>query len=256
MEKKALYPFFVTLGLLGLTSLGLALTPPLRSQTETGIRLQLPEQLTGRQGYDLWFCQSAQCGRQIGLLPRLPPPRKCPYCESEMGRMSVGELRLLPSDTQIYRRQYGTDKDSVTVQIAVSGVEQKSIHRPQQCIEAQGFTILRSYPVEVPLPGRDPLRIMMLETQAGKTAKDGSTFIISQAYAYWFVAKDKETPYHLQRLQWMTIDRIFRGTVPRWAYIGIALHRIPGSDQHVELARRVVQELYPCLQKGPAGIDS
>jgi hypothetical protein len=65
--------------------------------------------------------------------------------------LTLGERQALPPDTVILRKEYvGPGGDSTTVSVVLSGKEQKSIHRPQQCLPGQGYVIESSRTVSVP----------------------------------------------------------------------------------------------------------
>jgi hypothetical protein len=77
------------------------------------------------------------------------------------------------------------------------------------CLVGQGNEILDSKVVEVPLEGRAPLKVMDLEILRKIRTRDGRLVTYPSYYAYWFVGKGRETPYHIQRMIWMAVDRIY-----------------------------------------------
>lgn len=247
MQKINIHPFFIVLTLLAVTAVLLACSPKNRLNDFSAISMALPEQVGQWQGYSVVFCQNAQCGRPYMLQPD-GALTTCPNCGSDTDLMSVGEHRLLPSDTEIARKRYLDPAGNVMmVQIALSGIEQKSIHRPQQCLEAQGLRILNNYTVSVPIKNRDPLQIMMLNTQSSRAPADHPESGAG-TYAYWFLTDGKETPYHLRRLLWMAIDRIVHSRVDRWAYVGVSAARNPANQDHVQVVTQFLAQLYPLLK--------
>ena len=68
-------------------------------------------------------------------------------------------------------------------------------------------------------------------------------------YAYWFVGKDRETPFHLERMFWMAWDRIIHNVAHRWAYIAVAGDRSLSNDDHVEQVRGFIHDIYPYLTR-------
>ncbi|TFH14268.1 MAG: exosortase-associated EpsI family protein [Lentisphaerales bacterium] len=214
-----------------------ALQPGIRQADELGVLLRLPDILGEYSGDDLLYCQDEQClhaftARQTGGADA------CPDCGGPLFPISLAESVVLPPDTTIVKKLY-TDQaeNQFLVTIVVGGAHQKSIHRPQQCLPAQGYTIQGSRVLDVPLEGRPPLKVMLLDLHrsgAGHTS-----------YAYWFVGIGRETYSHLYRLWWMAVDRTFFNVMQRWAYVAVATDC--GTDPHKDIERlvRCIGELYP-----------
>jgi hypothetical protein len=74
---------------------------------------------------------------------------------------------------------------------------------------------------------------------------DGQTLEYASYYAYWFVGKGRETPYHLQRMIWMATDRIFHNVSHRWAYIAISGGRQTDSEDYQKEMVAFIHDLYP-----------
>src|SRR5213592_2159864 len=66
---------------------------------------------------------------------------------------SKGERDILGPDTQFARKVYKKGTDEIFVSIVVSGPDMNtSIHRPERCLPAQGWTVADSRAVSVVLP--------------------------------------------------------------------------------------------------------
>ena len=122
-----------------------------------------------------------------------------------------------------------------------SGEDQRSIHRPQQCLPAQGFAIDRAHREKAPLAGRAPLDLMVIEAHAS----GGANRI---GFAYWFAGRDRETASHWRRLAWMASDRLLHNRASRWAYVSItAMHPFDQPAARQELFD-FLRDLYPAIR--------
>jgi hypothetical protein len=132
---------------------------------------------------------------------------------------SEGELAVLPKDTEIVRKEYANGVgDRIMASIVLSGGAKQSIHRPEVCLPAQGWSVLSAETLAVdPLIGR-PFRVMDLrltrEVQVGPEDRRN----LEAHYFYWFIGKDMITPLHYIRLFHNSWDRAFRRVNHRWAY--------------------------------------
>jgi hypothetical protein len=245
METKALKPYFVVIGLMALTALALALTVDVRITDEAGIRVYLPDRVGSWQGEEMRFCQNPACDKSFRL-NALRDTNVCPACGGKLDSMTYGERSLLPSDTVILKKYYTNSAGrDVFASVVLSGKERVSIHRPQVCLVGQGSEIARSSVVAVPLEGRNPLDVMALEMLRRGRDSNGQAFERATYFAYWFVGKNRETPYHIQRMIWMATDRIFHNVSHRWAYIAVTGNRDKTSDAYREEIQAFVHDLYP-----------
>lgn len=245
METKALKPYFVVIGLLLLTSLALAFTVDVKTSDEAGVRLDLPDRVGQWIGQDMRFCQNPGCLREYRI-GELDGATKCPACGAPLDTMTRSERDLLPPDTEIVKKDYRLPSGAgIYVTIVLSGRERASIHRPQVCLVGQGYEIVKSTVVPVSMEGRNPLDLMSLEMiRRGRTA-DGRSVEIPAYFAYWFVGKGRETPYHVQRMIWMASDRILHNVSHRWAYIAVSGYREPDSESYREQLQAFVKDFYP-----------
>lgn len=220
--------------------------PDVNNTMQSGIKMKLPDQIANYKGSRILFCQNELCAKSFNESD-IKEPGVCPACGHKLDTMSIAEKHLLPADTTIVRKKYTSPTlPAITVAIVLSGAEQKSIHRPQQCLPSQGMTIEKHTVVSVPIADRNPLKIMVLSlrNQKYKTIQHSS----KSYYAYWFVGKNRETPYHLQRLFWMSYDRIFHNTSHRWAYVSVFTSRHPENNKDLARLKKFVSELYPLIQ--------
>ena len=173
--------------------------------------------------------------------------------------LSDAEKQVLPADTAGIRRRYRrADGGEVTCSVVLAGRDVTSIHRPELCLPGQGWNIQREHAETIRTPAVEggELKVMRMDavhtvTTAASARPAGVIFI------YWFVGKDRITPYHWQRIFWTTQDRVLRNCNHRWAYILIAASVRP--EQTAEAQERAqadtmrllgsfVAQLYPQLR--------
>lgn len=243
-QKRAL----VIVGLLAAVTLLLALQKAPETSEKVGVRLALPETVGSYHGKTSLFCQNQLCERSLAPIDD-NGDKLCPLCSSPLGAMSIAEKNLLPSDTIIVKRHYMNDLgEEVFAMIVATGKERKSIHRPETCLPAQGYSIEDSHTIPVSIPGRNPLQIMLLDLRTSQATPSGTGFDHYSAYAYWFVSPNSETPHHFERMLQMSVDRAFGGMNYRWAYISVATSRRDSSDDYRLRISRFIADLYPLIK--------
>src|SRR5712671_5802088 len=79
-------------------------------------------------------------------------------------KISERELQMLAGDTEFARKVYTDAAGNVIfVSIVLSGADlDNSIHRPERCLPAQGWTIADTRSLEVPLDGGKKLQVTRL----------------------------------------------------------------------------------------------
>jgi hypothetical protein len=249
METTSLRPYLNIIVALVVTAFLLAFTVDVSVSNVAGVKTELPDKVGEWKGDEIRFCQNPACLEEF-YLSELVDRNVCPECGGELAGMSKVEADILPDDTIIVKKKYThPDGQSVFVSLVMSGKERSSIHRPQLCLAGQGNEITQSKVFDVPMEGRDDLGVMMLDmTTTVPGGSDGKPMVFPRYYAYWFVGRDRETPYHLERMFWMAFDRVFRNVAHRWSYISVAGVRgsVNSEDRaHVEQAREFIYEFYP-----------
>ncbi|TAN38265.1 MAG: exosortase-associated EpsI family protein [Verrucomicrobia bacterium] len=252
-------PFLTVIVLLALAALALTFTVDVNIADQAGIRMVLPAQLGAWQGTELRFCHNAACLKEF-TVDQLTEPDKCPVCGAELHTMSLAEYEGLPKDTQFLKGRYTNAVGAeVFASLVLSGRERESIHRPERCLVGQGNSINKSYVLDVPLTGREPLGVMVLETSRPLDIHSGKRELPGY-YAYWFAGQGRETPLHWERMFWLGWDRIIHSVSHKWAYIAIAGRR-DAAAQFQEQIKSFVKQLYPELSLNgqappPAGTGS
>jgi EpsI family protein len=231
--------------MMAVTLIVIAFDRPPAADVSLPVSLPLPDSVGASKGVVPMFCQNPDCLADV--TDRVTGDGRCPKCGAEVGRISPGERSILPPDTVIDRKRYTGPAGAHTVTVVVSGAEQKSIHRPQQCLPAQGFTITSRGVISVERAGNPPLRLTRLQVR--HAASPGGR---GAAYAYWFTDGVAETPFHLSRLAKMAADRILRKRAPRWAYVAVSTDVVSSTDDADSRIVRFVGELYPSIAGAPS----
>ncbi len=220
----------------------LAWLPAPRYDDRVGLRERLPDRVGDYAGVDILYCLNEQCAGRAYRATELGSARACKVCGGALANESPAEKALLPADTVILRKEYVAGEGRFVVTVVMTGGERQSIHRPQVCLVSQGQQIVREREVAVPLPGRMPLALQVLDLKPAREDDDGA-----QAYAYWFVTHGRETPSHFTRLFWMAWDNLVRNVRRRWAYVAISTGRDDASDAHIARLQAFLADLHPLL---------
>ena len=247
MSKSTYTAYAALLLMLGGSVLALAFAVEVRVSDQTGIRLDLPDQVGPWRGREILYCVQEEC-RGTFFPDALADPATCPDCGEPLGGISYAEYQQLPRDTVIRKSVYTNPGGSVIyASYVLSGKERSSIHRPQVCLTSVGQEIIKSATTRIPMEQHDPLDVMVLDLVRRFQAPDDSRHIVNSYYAYWFAAKHHETPHHLMRMFWMASDKVLRSTAHPWAYISVSGDRNPASDRHVEEVRDFIRDFYPLI---------
>lgn len=217
---------------------------------EPTIRPELPSSVGTWTGSDMLFCQNEPCMAGFPV-DRLGKSTACPKCGGTLDRISLDEKRILPPDTVILKKLYRDDEGAeVFATVVVTGDQRASIHRPQWCLPAQGYSIDASRVLRVPLRQREVLEVMLLDVSGPH--ESGRRTERPSAYAYWFIGRGQTTPHHATRLLRSTLDNIIHGVNQRWASISVATNRSSEADRYVERLQRFIAGFYPLIDTSRA----
>ncbi|HEY1769440.1 MAG TPA: EpsI family protein [Chthoniobacterales bacterium] len=168
------------------------------------------------------------------------------------------EREVLAPDTQFVRKTY-TDLqgDQIYVSIVLSGDDMtNSIHRPERCLPAQGWSLQSSSRRNVALgDGRD-LAVTELRDARIVQQKGANAGMLHGMDYYWFVGYHDMTPSHLERTGIDLRDRILHGYNQRWAYVTVASIVTKGwaeqgrSEAETEaMTEKFIRQLAPELKR-------
>src|SRR5256714_11639453 len=170
--------------------------------------------------------------------------------------ISAGEKESLGPDTQFVRKLYTNARgDQIFVSIVLSGPDMAtSIHRPERCLPAQGWTVTDTRTAEISF-GKEDLRVTRLHNVRNFHSGSAAPVSVYSLDYYWFVGHNTQTPSHLQRT-WIDIrDRILKGENQQWAYVMVVstitkgLQRFGRSETETdEMIKNFIRELIPQVQ--------
>ena len=250
MQSRPFTPYLVLIGLMVITALALAFTVDVTLNDTAGILMDLPSAMDGGwSGNELRYSHDPEAPREQYRASELEIPDMDPISGDKLFTMSLAEYDALPHDTRFVKSIYTNEaSDQVFVSIVLSGKERSSIHRPQRCLVGQGNTIEKTKYFKIPLEGRDPLKVCILETIKNYKDAEGNSQAYRGYYAYWFVGQQRETPSHYERMFWLAWDRVVHSVAHKWAYIAISGTREEDvTDAYKEEIEAFVQKLYPHL---------
>ena len=168
------------------------------------------------------------------------------------------ERDVLAKDTQFARKNYvDLAGDTISVSIVLSGEDMtNSIHRPERCLPAQGWSVQSSEKRRVPLNNGSTLELTKLRDYHVMDPRDKSRSLLYNLNYYWFVGYHEMTASHLTRTEMDLRDRLLHGYNQRWAYVTVAANVTEGwkrpertEEQTAEMVEKFIEELAPLLQR-------
>ena len=111
--------------------------------------------------------------------------------------------------------------DQIYASVVMSGPDMNtSIHRPERCLPAQGWTIADSRTATLPTTNGS-LKVTRLHNIRAMRGDRGEQVTINSINYYWFVGHSDTTASHFQRT-WIDIrDRLLNGRNQQWAYVTV-----------------------------------
>ncbi len=163
------------------------------------------------------FSPEVTGGKEAGIVMSLP--MSLPGFTAEKGGPEAIEKKLLPDDTEFAKATYTSKKGDIAyASIVLSGAQRNSIHRPEVCLQGQGWTLMGSRDLPIEMPDGRTLTVKDLYIEKPITLHNGTKRDLRAHYLYWFVGTDVSTPSHGERL-WLTLwDNVTRNINHRWAY--------------------------------------
>ena len=151
-------------------------------------------------------------------------------------RATLGEA----SGTRFARKTYrNLDGYEIMVSIVLSGRDMStSIHRPERCLQAQGWTLQEGEQYAMSLPQRGTFPLMQLRSTRLMNAEESAVTRELQTF-YWFVGEEDICAGHWSRWAIDNRDRLFRGVSQRWAFILVSAGvPIPQDPKNTDAARK------------------
>lgn len=172
------------------------------------------------------------------------------------------EREVLAPDTRFARKTYtNLEGDQVYVSIVLSGDDMtNSIHRPERCLPAQGWSLQSSERKTVTMADGKQLAVTQLRDARMLSKGEGQPEgMLHGLNYYWFVGYHNMTPSHLERTGLDLRDRILHGYNQRWAYVTIASVITQGwarnghsPEETAKMTEDFIRKLVPELKK-PSG---
>lgn len=220
----------VVLALAGATAAACLWQSPDASRSEAGINMNLPASVNGFTGIDQ--------------------------------KVSESELAILPEDTEFAKKLYSNaGGDKINCQIVLAGGEKRSIHRPEVCLPAQGWSVKTGEVIPITLADGRRLDVMLLNIVRKVSLPDGQSRELTSLFLYWFVGKDTTTPHHLVRVLKTNVDMLLHNTNHRWAYVIISAPVLEGitpqgknAEQTLAMLKNFIAGLAPEIMKSAAPV--
>ena len=134
------------------------------------------------------------------------------------------EISILGKETEFARKNYTNGRgDELQATIVLAGHDMDtSIHRPERCLVAQGWSLAESPVVKIDVPGRGVLDTTRLKVVKLVETTDKKQFPYTNLNYYWFTGCTDSTASHLARTRTDITDRLLHGYNQRWAYFTVA----------------------------------
>jgi EpsI family protein len=169
------------------------------------------------------------------------------------------EREVLAPDTRFARKTYTSlSGEKIFVSIVLSGDDMtNSIHRPERCLPAQGWSLQSSARRELPIEGGKELAVTKLrDVRMVEQKKGGPAAMLHGLDYYWFIGYHEMTPSHLERTGMDLRDRILHGYNQRWAYVTVASIVMEGwarngrsEEATAEMTENFIKDLVPKLKQ-------
>jgi hypothetical protein len=185
-------------------------------------------------------------------------PSDVPGFQSVAVPISEVVTNMLPFDTSFGQRRYRADDGFYTlVNVVLMGSSRASIHKPQVCLTAQGWTINDELShedrVHLDRPVPYDLPLMHLIASGQVTTADGQKRPAQGIYLYWFVDANRLTASHAQRMLWSAHDVVTTGVLDRWAYVSLFSVCSAGQEAATfERMKKLIAAAVPDFQLVPA----
>jgi EpsI family protein len=161
------------------------------------------------------------------------------------------ERQVLGRDTEFARKLYTQQSAGLFVSIVLSGQDvNTSLHRPQRCLPAQGWTPIADTTETIPCNNGTSIQATRLLNESTSTAANHARYSV---YYYWFVGCTQvvASPEQRSMIDWR--DRLIHGYNQRWAYITVAANlrdNSPETQAGADAAiKSFVAELFPKIWK-------
>ena len=194
-----------------------------------------------------------QAGVKIGPVPifdqsnrlvssfSVPLPQNIPGVLSSNLPIDTTVLNTLPPDTTYGRGVYiWTNGYWALLNVVLMGRDRYSIHQPQWCLVAQGWTIEKTETVSIPMERPAPYVLMANKLSLARQAvttngipihdREGRPTYEEALYVYWFLTDRKITPDEESRVWSRAKTMLTQKEIERWAYVSYFETCLPGQE--------------------------
>lgn len=197
------------------------------------------------------FLPKTEVSSDTGVVLNLPEVIG-PYSSYVTG-MSEKEKEWLPETTSSIKRMYYYSgeqvysKSRIDFSIVLSGGDERSLHRPAVCLDAQGWIILQKSERRLLHAGRE-----LLVTDLSLTRNDDGETVRAHYYYFW-VGRGINTPRYSD-MKWLNLwDNFTKNKNHRWAYPGIMVtvdetQELPHKESW-QRASYILKEALPYFHK-------
>ena len=171
--------------------------------------------------------------------------------------VTAREREVLAKDTEFARKIYTSPAgDQIYVSIVLSGEDMtNSIHRPERCLPAQGWSLQTTEKRAIPVGDDDTLELTRLRNVRAIEQPNGTRPLLHNLNYYWFIGYKDMTASHVERTGIDLRDRILHGYGQRWAYVTVAANITKGwmrpertEEEATAIVEKFIAELAPKLQ--------
>lgn len=231
--------------LMAAAALWIRFAPPAQPAEAPRLNVRLPAALGDFACSLVLHCQNENC-RMAFPVKAETDMTTCTACGGALLPLTRSERDVLPADTRIVRRTYkAPGSPFYTVTIVLAGADPRSIHRPQQCLPAQGFSIDRQSDLRLAAGPSRTLDTMRIDARQGPDPRSRFAFI------YWFVGAGRLTASHAVRMLWTLYDQLLLNRTARWAYVAVTISEPLDTPQSQQRLEAFVQLLLPALETQP-----
>jgi hypothetical protein len=179
------------------------------------------------------------------------------YTSEELPQASI-VTNVLPHDTSFGQRLYkATDGFEILANVVLMGSDRTSLHKPQICLEGNGWHIDQAQKTDAHVPVQRPhpydLPVAKLTTSRDINL-NGQTVPHRGIYVYYYVADNAISAgtYGVERMWLMARDMLRTGVLQRWAYVTYFAVCAPGQeDATFERMKKFIGAAAPELQLTP-----
>ncbi|WP_395738564.1 exosortase/archaeosortase family protein [Prosthecobacter sp.] len=220
-----------------------AIPQPRRMQSLLLAALLLPLATLGIcLGTDIGFHVAAPGVRLSEEAPRHPvlPLSVGEYQGREL-EMTLDEKRKLDEGVKLARTGYASATGrQVLATVIMSGFEKRSLHRPEVCLPAQGWTVSDRMPVSIQLGDGREISVMMMRVFRDVEPTPGVRIRTRAINFYWYIGSDGVScADHYEHIFLSYYDAVFRNIQHRWSmasiYVPLPEQQVGREDPLLEL---------------------